>query len=122
MLVVEEQFGALALDDQGIERREDVHQRRSGPSAFALKRFRRAQCSCLPAPSSATGTSSLRRTRASIRAPHRRLARRVEMADRIQADHALRAQGAVEQIGGDLRSPKPASAACPSRNAASISS
>src|SRR3954465_13864511 len=26
MAVVEEQFGALALDDQGIERREDVHQ------------------------------------------------------------------------------------------------
>ena len=36
-------------------------------------------------------------------APHRRLARRIEMADRIQADDALRAQRAVEQIGGDLR-------------------
>jgi hypothetical protein len=33
---------------------------------------------------------------------HRRLARRVEMADRIQADHALRTQRAIEQIGGDL--------------------
>ncbi len=31
---------------------------------------------------------------------HRRLARRVEMADRIKADNALRAQPAVEQISG----------------------
>ena len=45
-----------------------------------------------PAPSSATGTSSLRRTRASISAPHRRLARRVEMTDGIEADDALRTQ------------------------------
>ena len=36
-------------------------------------------------------------------APHRRLARRVEMADRIEADDALRTQRAVEQIGGGFR-------------------
>ena len=47
-------------------------------------------------------------------APNRRLARRVEMTDRIQADEPLRAQGAVEQIGRDfprrsrLRRPVPA--------------
>ena len=32
-------------------------------------------------------------------APDRRLARRIEMADRIQADDPLRAQGAIQQIG-----------------------
>src|SRR5437016_2769846 len=31
MLVVEEQMRPLALDDQGIERREDVHERASAP-------------------------------------------------------------------------------------------
>src|ERR1019366_7157184 len=56
----------------------------------------RAQCSCLPAPSSATGTSSLRL------APDPRLVRRIEMADRIQAHDAFRAQGAVEQITGSF--------------------
>ena len=38
-------------------------------------------------------------------APHRRLARRVEMADGIQTDEPLRAQRAVEQVGGDFRRP-----------------
>ena len=35
-------------------------------------------------------------------APYRRLARRVEMADRIQTDEPLRTQCPIEQIGGDI--------------------
>ena len=70
--------------------------RRSPASAGA------AQCSCLPAPSSATGTSSPRRTRASIR---RRTAALLG-ASRWQIESRLtmpcERKRAVEQIGGDF--------------------
>ena len=63
----------------------------------------RAQCSCLPAPSSATGTSSLRRTRASISRRTAALlgASRWQIESRLTSPCARKR--AVEQIGGDLR-------------------
>ena len=97
--VAEEQFGALALDDQWIERREDVHQSRRA-LACALQRLRPRPVLLL--------AGAFERDRQQLAAADPRLdqladrglARRVEMADRIQADDALRTQRAVEQIGG----------------------
>jgi hypothetical protein len=64
-----------------------------------LERLGRAQCSCLPAPSSATGTSSLRRTRASISRRTAGLlgASRWQIESRLTTPCARKR--AVEQIG-----------------------
>ena len=67
VIVAEEEAEALALDDERVERREDVDRRFCG-SGTASRISGRAQCSCLPAPSMATGTSSFFRTFASISA------------------------------------------------------
>ena len=105
--VAEEQLGALALDDQRIERREDVHQ-----AGVALARRRRSVRFQHLGPRPVLLLAGvLDRDRHQFlaphprldQAPHRLLARRVEMADRIQADDALGTQRAIEQIGGDLR-------------------
>ena len=98
MPVAEKQFGPLALDDEGIERRQDMHQLRS-PIACSLQRL-----TCGPMLLLAGAFERDRHHRASAypgfdQPPDRRLARRIEMANRIQADDALRAQGAIEPIG-----------------------
>ena len=119
VLVVEEQLQPLALDDQRVERREDVHRRSVAPARSAAARAPPAvaQCSVLPAPSIATGTSSAAAHAPLDQLSHRGLARRVEVADGIEADDALRAQRAVEQVVVDTRAPSRARAASPSRNA-----
>ena len=88
MAIAEEQFGALALDNQGIERREDMHELR-GALVCALQRLGRHPMLLL--------AGAFERDRNQFAAadarldqfPDRRLARRIEMADRIEADRAL---------------------------------
>src|SRR5579883_818304 len=113
VVVIEEQLQALALDDQRIEGRQDMSdravrldgrldRRRLGPMldlAGAVDRYRREPALANPRLDKPADS---------------RLARRVEMTDGIEADHALRAQGAVEQVfqnlplGSGLRPAAPA--------------
>src|SRR5258708_17208823 len=93
--------GPLEEDDERVERREDVYQLRSRvtgvlrgrwlrPILLLARAFKRDRHHFLAANARLD------------QAPDLRLARCVEMADRIEADDALRAQGAVEQISRDF--------------------
>src|ERR1700730_9168596 len=102
VLVVKEQMSPLALDDQGIERREDVHQFESifmrffqclrlCPMLLLAGAFERHRDQLLAAHSCLD------------EAPDRLLARRIEVTDRVETHDPLRPQRAVEQIGRRLR-------------------
>ena len=102
MVVAEKLVEALALDDQRIERRQDMHQLAAGPRSPPPASRGSAQCGTSGALSIVTGTSILRLTRASISALTGFLLRRVEITDRIKAHHALRPQRPIQQIGDGL--------------------
>ena len=80
MTIAEEQFGALALDDQGIERREDMHQ-----AGIALVRqLQRVRPRPMLQLTAAFECDRYQFSAADARLdqpPHRSLARRIEMAD-----------------------------------------
>jgi len=98
MIVTEDERGPLALDDQWIEGREDVHeirrlrglmrQRLGRRPVRLLRRVVQRHRHQVAAPDPRLD-----------QAPHRRLARRIEVADRVETDHALRAQRAIEPVG-----------------------
>src|SRR3954468_23690165 len=100
--VVEKQFGALALDDQGVERREDVHRTvalAARRGAVRLQHFRPGPMLVLTGAFDRDRRQFLAPHPRLDQSPHRRLARRVEVADGIEADDALGTQCAIEQIG-----------------------
>ena len=97
VVVAEEEFEALALDDQRIEGREDVHQaliRRRG----RLERFGARPMFGLACVFDSDAHQFLPPHAAFDEASHRRLAGRVHVADEIEAHDALRAQRTVQQI------------------------
>ena len=90
MFIVEEQMRPLALDDEWVERREDVHQ--FGRIAAGALQRRRFSPMLLPARAFERDRHQLFAAHPCLdQAPDRRLARRIQMADRIQAHNALRA-------------------------------
>src|SRR5262249_19382719 len=100
--VAEDELAALALDDEGIERRENVDERRRCALAFALQR-RWVRPMLLLAGALDRDRHQLLLSHAGLDgAAHRGLARRIEMADRVETDHALGAQAAIEQIASDF--------------------
>ena len=84
VLVVEEQLQPLALDDERVEGGEDMHQLLPD-RGIASSASGRDPVLHFPAPSSVTGTSSLRRTLASI---NRRMAG-LRLASRWQTESRL---------------------------------
>ena len=106
MLVIEEQMGALALDDQGIERRQNVHQPGGVFARFLFLRFlqylRTRPMLLLACAFDGDQHQLVAANPLLDQATDRLLARRIEVTDRVQAHDPLRAQGAVEQVGGGL--------------------
>src|SRR5581483_7275219 len=101
VLVVEHEMRALALDHQRIEGREDVHEIRRGFAS--LLQGRRTCPVLLLASAFDRERDQLATTDARLdQAAHARLARGIEMADRIERHHTLRTQRTVQQIGCDL--------------------
>src|SRR4051812_44589621 len=102
MLVVEEEVQALALQDERIERRKDMHS-----PVRSMRGGERLPPRPVLEPAGAfyrdPNQLAAPRPRADQRS-HRRLARCVQMTRRVEADQALRAQRAVEQIVENLAS------------------
>src|SRR5258708_20410796 len=97
-------MGPLALDDERVERREDVYQLRSRVTGVLQRRWLRPML--LLARAFKRDRHHFLAANARLdQAPDRCLARRVEMANRIEADDTLRAQGAAEQISPDFARP-----------------
>src|SRR5579871_1230327 len=90
MVVIEEQVRALALDDQRIERREDMHE-----LVISLRRhreqLRRGPMLLLARPLDGDADELAAPDPGIDQTPHGLLAGCIEMADRIERDHALRA-------------------------------
>src|SRR5437763_15500654 len=99
-------MGALALNDQGIERRQNVHQSGGVFAWFLFLRFvqySRTRPMLLLACAFDGDRHQLVAANPLLdQATDRLLARRIEVTDRVQAYDPLRAQGAVEQVGGGL--------------------
>jgi hypothetical protein len=102
MIVAKDEIGALALDDQGIERREDMDQIGRDRLTARLEHGRRRPMLLLAGAVERDRHELAAADAGSDQAGHRLLARGVEVADRIEAHHTLRPQRAVDQIGGDL--------------------
>src|SRR5947209_16098223 len=97
MRVAEKQFGAPALDDQRIERGEDVDQ--IGRLSRRLDRVRPDPMLLLAGAFDGGRHQFAAADPCLDQPPNSRLGRRVEMADRIEAHQTLSAERAVEQIG-----------------------
>ena len=113
VVVVEEEREAPALDDQRVEGREDVDAVGLGQGLGERLGGRPVRLGAVDRdgdePAAADAGLDQR--------GHRLLARGVHVADRVEADDALRAQGAVEQVveglrlGGGARARRPAEVA-----------
>ena len=100
MLVVEKQMGALALDNQRVKRREDVHQVRSG--AVRLQHIGLCPVLLFAGALDCDRHQFGPADACLDQAPDRWLAWCIQMADRVQAHYSLCLQGAIEQIVGDF--------------------
>src|ERR1700754_4844272 len=85
--VAEDELAALALDDEGIEGRKNMDERRCRALAFALQRLRPRPMLLLAGALDCDRHQLLLAHPRLDDAAHRGLARRVEVTDRIQAHH-----------------------------------
>src|SRR3954462_8466544 len=102
MLVAKKQMRALALDDERIERGKNVHRPR-GCFGLWFQNLRARPMLLLAGALDHDGNQLLAANALLDQTADCGLARRVEMADRIQADDALRAQRPIEQVDEALR-------------------
>ena len=75
-------------------------------SEWRRGRPERIQCGCWPGPVHVHGNQFPAANARFHQAPHRRLARRVLMTDRIHAHDSLRSQRAIEQVVQGFRFPR----------------